>query len=148
MLVLFALQEPELWLGIVIAGALFAGLLVPYLFEEIWRGKIDLGPRIPMGAGDIQAGYRASPAPGQPDAQAGPYDPNATLSLRSFHVFLIALSIVLASGFGVWGLFNRYIVLGTLSLGLALLLVVYFSYFMVKPPVPIIGETTCPRRLV
>ena len=34
------------------------------------------------------------------------------------------------SGFGVWGLFNDYIVLGALSLGLALLLVVYGSYFV------------------
>ena len=47
-------------------------------------------------------------------------------------MLLISLSIVLASGFGVWGLFNQYIVLGALSLGLALLLVVYGSYFVWK----------------
>lgn len=132
MLVLFALQGTELWLGMVIAVALFASLLIPYLFEEIRRGKVELGRRIPTGAGDTQPGYRGNPTPGQQDAQAGPHDPNATLSLRSFHVFLISLSIVLASGTGVWGLFNHYIELGALLLGLALLLVVYGSYFVWK----------------
>jgi hypothetical protein len=116
----------------VIAGALFAALLIPYLLEEIQRGKVELGPRIPTGAGDTQPGYRGNPAPGQPDAQAGPHDANSMLSLGSFHLILISLSIVLASGTGVWGLFNHFIVLGALLLGLALLLVVYGSYFVWK----------------
>jgi hypothetical protein len=54
------------------------------------------------------------------------------LSLRSFHLLFIALSIVLASGFGTWGLFNHYAVLGALSLGLAVLLAVYGGYFAWK----------------
>lgn len=54
------------------------------------------------------------------------------LSLRSFHLFFISLSIVLTSGFGMWGLLNHYIVLGASSLGLGLLLVVYGSYFVWK----------------
>jgi hypothetical protein len=56
----------------------------------------------------------------------------ATLSLRSFHVVLISLSIVLAAGTGVWALRNSEKWLGALSLGAALLLVVYGSYFLGK----------------
>ncbi len=128
---LFALQGTDLWLGMAIAAALFAGLLMPYLVKEIRRGKVELGPRIPTGAGDTLPGYRGNPMPGQP-APAGPHHANATLSLRSFHLVLISLSIVLASGTGVWGFFNHEIVLGALSLGVALLLVVYGSYFVWK----------------
>lgn len=54
------------------------------------------------------------------------------LSLRSFHLFFIALSIVLVSGFGMWGLLNHYVALGALSLGIAALLVVYGGYFVGK----------------
>jgi hypothetical protein len=54
------------------------------------------------------------------------------MSLRSFHVFFIAVSIVLAAGFGTWGLLNHYIVPGALSLGVAALLVVYGGYFVGK----------------
>ena len=54
------------------------------------------------------------------------------LSLRSFHLFFIALSIVLTAGFGMWGLLNHYIVLGVLSLGVGVLLVVYGGHFMGK----------------
>ncbi len=129
--VLFALQGTQLWLGLVIAGALFAGLLVPYLLEELRRGKVELGPRIPTGAGDTRPGYRGNPTPGRPETHAGP-DDTSTLSLRSFHLFLISLSIVLATGTGVWGLINHDLVLGAFSLGLALLLVVYGSYFVGK----------------
>lgn len=60
--------------AIVIAFALVAALLTPFLFEEIWRGKKDVSPRIPTGAGDTHPGRRGNPAPGQPDAQADPYD--------------------------------------------------------------------------
>ena len=38
------------------------------------------------------------------------------LTLRSFHLFFIALSIVLTSGFGAWGLLHQYVLLGVLSL--------------------------------
>jgi hypothetical protein len=126
----FALQNVGLWLGVVITIGLFAALLVPYLFEEIWRGKVDLGPRLPTGAGDVHPGYRGNPTPGVPLPQAPP--PDATLSLRSFHVVLIWLSIVLASGTGMWGLLNHQVLLGVLSLGVAILLVAYVGYFASK----------------
>ena len=67
----------ELGIGIVLALALVGALLVPYLVKEIRRGKVELGPRIPTGAGDAHPGTRANPAPGQPDGQADPYDTQA-----------------------------------------------------------------------
>jgi hypothetical protein len=59
--------------GIIIAIILAMGLLVPYLIKEIRRGKVELGPRTPTGAGDTHPGRRGDPAPGQPEAQADPY---------------------------------------------------------------------------
>ena len=56
-----------------IAVALAVALLLPYLVKEIRRGKVELGPRKPTGAGDTRPGGRENPAPGQPDAQADPY---------------------------------------------------------------------------
>jgi hypothetical protein len=53
-------------------------------------------------------------------------------SLRSVHVFFIGLSVVLASGLGMWGLLNQYPVLGALSLCFAALLVAYGGYFVWK----------------
>ena len=76
-LALFALQSAELGIGIVLAVALFAGLLLPYLLKEIRRGKVELGPRTPLGAGDNRPGTRTNPAPGQPEAQADPYETRA-----------------------------------------------------------------------
>jgi hypothetical protein len=121
-------MSPHLWVALVIAIALFAGLLVPFLVEEIRRGKIELGPQIPTGAGDTHPGYRGNPTPGQPMSVASA--DRATLSLRSFHLVLIWLSIVLVSGTGVWALLNNEMLLGALSLGAALLLIVYGSYFL------------------
>jgi hypothetical protein len=63
--------------GMVVAIALVAALLVPYLFKEIQRGKVDTNPRIPTGAGDTHPGRRGNPAPGKPDGQADPYDMEA-----------------------------------------------------------------------
>ena len=74
---LLALQLAGLGLGILIAIALAVALLVPYLVKEIRRGKVELGPRIPTGTGDVHPGRRGDPAPGQPDAQADPYDAQA-----------------------------------------------------------------------
>ena len=62
-------------IGIIIALALAAALLVPYLFKEIRKGKVSLGPRIPDGASEPHPGRRGDPAPVHPDAQADPYDP-------------------------------------------------------------------------
>jgi hypothetical protein len=56
---------------------LMTAILVPYLYKEIRRGKAELGPRNPPGAGDTHPGTRFNPAPGQPDAQADPYSPEA-----------------------------------------------------------------------
>ena len=67
----------DLGFAIVLAVVLLAGLLVPYLIKEIRRGKVELGPRIPTGAGDTRPGRRGNPAPGQPDAQADPYETRA-----------------------------------------------------------------------
>ena len=76
---ILALQfSAGLTFGILIALVLAAGLLVPYLFKEIRRGKVELGPRVPTGAGDTHPGRRGNPAPGQPDAQSDPYDPRAS----------------------------------------------------------------------
>lgn len=70
-----AVQYTELGLGILIVLVLAFALLVPYLMKEIGKGKVELGPRTPTGAGDTHPGRRGNPAPGQPDAQADPWDP-------------------------------------------------------------------------
>jgi hypothetical protein len=74
---MFGLNSTELTVALVIAIALMIGLWGPYLYEEIKRGKAREGPRTPAGAGDTHPGRRGNPAPGQPDAQADPYDPQA-----------------------------------------------------------------------
>ena len=53
------------------------------------------------------------------------------LDLKSFHIVLLAASIVLMSGFGMWGLLNDYQLLGAISMAIAVLLVGYFAYFAV-----------------
>jgi hypothetical protein len=63
--------------GALLVVVLMAGLLVPYLYKEIRRGKVELGPRIPTGAGDTHPGTSVNPAPGQPDGQSDPYSPAA-----------------------------------------------------------------------
>ena len=74
---LLALQYTELILAILLAVLLAAVLWGPYLYEEIVRGKAKEGPRSPLGAGDTHPGRVGNPAPGQPDAQADPYDERA-----------------------------------------------------------------------
>ncbi len=75
---LFTVQySTELLTGIVLAVALATGLLVPYLIKEIRRGQVELGPQIPTGPSEPLPGSRGNPAPGHPDAQADPYDPEA-----------------------------------------------------------------------
>ena len=70
-------MQTAIGLGIVLALVLFVALLVPYLIKVIKRGKVELGPRTPLGAGDTHPGSRSNPAPGQPEAQADPYDARA-----------------------------------------------------------------------
>ncbi len=72
-----AVQYTELGLGLLIAIVLAVALWGPYFYEEIFKGKVNEGPRFPAGAGDTHPGRRGNPAPGQPDAQADPYDPKA-----------------------------------------------------------------------
>ena len=67
----------ELGLGVLLALALVAALLVPYLVKEIGKGKVQLGPRTPTGSWRRDSGTRKNPAPGQPDGQADPYGPHA-----------------------------------------------------------------------
>jgi len=63
--------------GIVIALLLAGGILVPFLVREIGKGKRQLKPRTPIGAGDVTPGRRSNPAPGMPDAQADPWSRQA-----------------------------------------------------------------------
>jgi hypothetical protein len=123
-------MSTSLWVGLIIAIALFCGLLLPYLVEEITRGKIELGPRTPIGAADTRPGSRGNPEPGRPIARVRP--DRATLSLRSFHVVFISLSIILSAGTGVWALLNDEILLGIVALCASLLLIVYGTYFLKK----------------
>jgi hypothetical protein len=69
---------------IVIACALAAVLLVPFLIKEIGQGKKQLTPKTPVGAGDARPGRPGNPAPGMPDAQADPYSAQAHAN-RSSH---------------------------------------------------------------
>ncbi|HEY7293040.1 MAG TPA: hypothetical protein VH583_24605 [Vicinamibacterales bacterium] len=71
------LNSAGLTIALIIAVALMAGLWIPYLYKEIRRGKAQLGPHSPIGAGDVHPGRRGNPAPGQPEAQADPYDARA-----------------------------------------------------------------------
>ena len=63
--------------GVVIAVVVAVALLVPFLIREIGKGKAELKPGTPDGAGDVKPGRRGNPAPGQPDAQADPDSPQA-----------------------------------------------------------------------
>ena len=67
----------ELGFAILVALALAVALWVPYFWKEIRRGKANVAPRTPAGASDTHPGTRFDPAPGQPDAQADPYSPQA-----------------------------------------------------------------------
>jgi hypothetical protein len=53
----------------------------------------------------------------------------AVLSLKSFHLVSIAVAIVFAAGFGIWGLLNHYPWSGAFSLIIGAILVLYGAYF-------------------
>jgi hypothetical protein len=78
LLVAWEYPGPGIIAAIVLAIGLALALLVPYLMEEIKKGKVSLGPNIPDGTGDAYVGRRGDPAPGHPEAQADPYDPQAS----------------------------------------------------------------------
>jgi hypothetical protein len=80
----------EVSVAILIALGLAALFGVPYLIKEIRDGKrefgplrrlgrnrVTVGPATPTGASDTNPGRQGDPAPGQPDAQADPYDTRA-----------------------------------------------------------------------
>jgi hypothetical protein len=77
LLALFTYPGSTIAVAIVLALALAAALWGPYLYEEIRKGKVELGPRMPSGASEPHPGRRGDPAPGHPDGQADPYDPRA-----------------------------------------------------------------------
>jgi hypothetical protein len=54
------------------------------------------------------------------------------MTLKWFHIVFIALSIVLATAVGVWGLFNQFVVLGVVSLAGSAVLCIYAPYFLRK----------------
>ena len=54
------------------------------------------------------------------------------LSLKSFHLFYSALSIIITAAVGRWGLLNSYRVWGAVSLAISGALVVYGAYFAAK----------------
>jgi hypothetical protein len=54
------------------------------------------------------------------------------LSLKSFHVVFIALSIIITAGFGMWGVLNSYRLSGAVSLAVSGALVIYGAYFAAK----------------
>ena len=54
------------------------------------------------------------------------------LSLKSFHVFFIALAIVVTAAFGFWGVLNSYRASGAVSLAVSGALVIYGAYFAAK----------------
>jgi len=63
--------------GIAIALVLAIGILVPFLFREIGKGKRQIKPGTPIGAGDARPGTERQPAPHMRDAQADPYSARA-----------------------------------------------------------------------
>jgi hypothetical protein len=63
--------------AIIIVGVLVLALLVPYLIQEIERGKVQRRAGTPIGAGDVRPGTIGNPAPGQPDGQPDPYSARA-----------------------------------------------------------------------
>jgi quinol-cytochrome oxidoreductase complex cytochrome b subunit len=53
----------------------------------------------------------------------------SVLSLKSFHLVFIAIAIIFAAGFGIWGILNHFPTAGALSLVIGALLVLYGAYF-------------------
>jgi hypothetical protein len=72
-----AFEYRTVFWAVFVAIVLAVGFWGPYLYKEIRRGKAQVGPRSPAGAGDTHPGRPGNPAPGQPDAQADPYEPRA-----------------------------------------------------------------------
>ena len=54
------------------------------------------------------------------------------MSLKWFHIVFISLSMLISVAFGIWGLVNNQVVLGTASLLGSAALCVYGNYFLAK----------------
>ena len=61
------------------------------------------------------------------------------MSLKNFHILFISVSVVLAIGFGAWSVYTHtqesgtaWLVMGVLSLGVGVALVVYGFWFLQK----------------
>jgi hypothetical protein len=52
------------------------------------------------------------------------------MSLKWFHIVFVSLSVILTVWFGLWGLFNHQVVLGAVSLGASVGLVLYGNHFL------------------
>jgi hypothetical protein len=72
-----AFEYRTVFWAVFLAIVLAVGFWVPYLYKEIRRGKAQVGPGTPVGAGNTHPGGLDNPAPGQPDARADPYEPRA-----------------------------------------------------------------------
>jgi hypothetical protein len=70
------MMSTTMW-AVIIATIVVLALLVPYLIQEIEKGKAQRRGT-PVGAGDTRPGTPDSPAPGQPDGQPDPYSPRAS----------------------------------------------------------------------
>jgi hypothetical protein len=71
------MMTTTMW-AVIIAAVVVLALLVPYLIQEIEKGKAQRRPESPVGAGDTRPpGTPNSPAPGQPDGQPDPYSARA-----------------------------------------------------------------------
>lgn len=54
------------------------------------------------------------------------------MSLKAIHIFFIALSILLALGFGVWSIYHHQMLMGVLSFLIGIALVFYGIRFLRK----------------
>ncbi len=52
------------------------------------------------------------------------------MNLTSFHIVLVAVAIVLLAGVGVWGLMNAHVVLGTISIVVGIVVLLYGASFI------------------
>jgi hypothetical protein len=77
LLALFSFSGNAVEVGIGVAIVLALALWGPYLWKEIRRGKVELGPNLPTGTSEPHPGRRGDPAHGQADGQANPYNPRA-----------------------------------------------------------------------
>jgi hypothetical protein len=78
-------------MALIVGIVVFCGILIPFLYMEIRKGKVELGPQLketnaggvrfgavtPTGTGDNLVGSRRDPAFGQADGEPDPYGARA-----------------------------------------------------------------------